>query len=151
MILRPLQKSATSMSAVRTPASYSVNLYELINRNFFSSGSSGRLEAISSTQFAQFREATNLDQENICNHELSFDRIDRVSPLSGARQRVSCSTTPPDSKIPICRRASTSIACWIKRMEFIFLISHRIPKGLKSLVFRYFSYWGRQTETFTSA
>ena len=31
-------------------------------------------------------------------------------------------------------RASTSIACWIKRIEFMFLISQRVPRWRKSCV-----------------
>ncbi len=68
-------------------------------------------------------------------------RIGRVSPLFGSNSRVSCSIVPPSSMMSICRRASCSIAWPMKRIEFMFLISQRVPSGPPGL----------RTETLTSA
>jgi len=51
----------------------------------------------------------------------------RVSPFSGSYSRVSWTTVPPSSSSAICRRASNSIACSMKRKELRFLISQRVP------------------------
>ena len=67
--------------------------------------------------------------------------MERVSPRPGSNSRVSCSIAPPSSMISICRRASCSIAWPMKRIEFTFLISQRVPSGSPGL----------RTETLTSA
>ena len=59
----------------------------------------------------------------------------------GVEQRVSCLIVPPSSRMSIWRRASCSMAWPMKRMEFTFLISQRVPSGSP----------GWRTETFTSA
>jgi hypothetical protein len=49
-----------------------------------------------------------------------LERIERVSPLPGSNSRVSWSIVPPSSMSAIWRRASTSTAWPMKRIELTF-------------------------------
>ena len=55
--------------------------------------------------------------------------MERVSPRLGSNNRVSWSISPPSSMMSIWRRASYSMACPMKRIEFTFLISQRVPSS----------------------
>ena len=67
--------------------------------------------------------------------------MDRVTPFSLSKSRVSCTTFPPPSITPTCRPISNSIACRTKRKELMFFSSTRVPSLLSPL---------RRTLTFAS-
>ena len=108
-----------------------------MKRAFFSSGSSGK-RACSAVDIG----LGELQRQQVGIGEIAvvvrlFLGAHRAGLVAaGSNSRVSCSIAPPSSRISIWRRASYSIACPTKRIEFTFLISQRVPSGSPGLAHR---------------